>query len=268
MNRTLGLVLCLLLLAGNAVAQEPQSGQMPARGEQPVARGEAAAQASSSAEGKGGSATLQSGAAIQAELRKTLDARKAKVGDKVEARAVKDVKSDGQVVLPRGAKLLGRVTEAQARGQGQAESRLGLLFDRAVLKDGREMPLQLAIESVAAAQAVASGFDMSQPSPRPAGGGGSPASGGGLLGGVGSTVGATTATVTDVAGGVGATATSAVGATTGAALGAEGGSVVGLPGLRLESGVSSQSSGSLSSREGNVRLESGTQLNLRVAGQP
>src|SRR5258708_4024431 len=47
---------------------------------------------------------------IAAELSKSLDARKNKVGDKVEAISTMDLLFHGQIVLPRDTKILGHVT--------------------------------------------------------------------------------------------------------------------------------------------------------------
>src|SRR6185503_7779945 len=58
---------------------------------------------------------MQSGSAVQAELTKPVDARKCKRGDEVAARTTQDVKSDGRTVLPKGSKLVGHVTDVQAR---------------------------------------------------------------------------------------------------------------------------------------------------------
>src|SRR5262249_574636 len=68
-----------------------------------------------------------------------VDAKKAKTGDPVEAKLMEDVKSDGIVVVHKGSKLVGHVTEAEAGTKEDPESRLGVLFDKAVLKDGKEI---------------------------------------------------------------------------------------------------------------------------------
>ena len=82
------------------------------------------------ANGANASSSLSSGTNLQAELTKSLDAKKAKVGDEVTAKVTQDVKSNGQVVVRKGSKLIGHVTEAKARSQGDQESRLGIAFDR------------------------------------------------------------------------------------------------------------------------------------------
>src|SRR5258706_16221783 len=114
---------------------------------------EAASQANASA-GKHGNAQaasasrLQSGSTVQAELSKPVDCRKNKPGDEVIAKTTQDVKSDGKVVLPKGSKIVGKVTQAQARAKGQDESQLGIAFDHAILKDGSQMPVSSEIQAV------------------------------------------------------------------------------------------------------------------------
>src|SRR5260221_1095182 len=121
---------------------------------------EAASQANAS--GKHGSARaasasqLQSGSTVQAELTKPVDVRKNKPGDEVIAKTTEDVKSDGKVVLPKGSRIVGKVTQAQARGKGQDESQLGIAFDHAILKDGSQMPVSFAIQAVASSESAAS----------------------------------------------------------------------------------------------------------------
>ncbi|HEY2914956.1 MAG TPA: hypothetical protein VGK21_16440 [Candidatus Angelobacter sp.] len=86
-------------------------------------------------------ARLQTGSILYAELTKTIDAKKAKVGDPVSAVLTADVLAHGKVVVRHDAKLLGHVTEVQIYTKEAPESRLGIVFDKAVAK-GREMPFQ------------------------------------------------------------------------------------------------------------------------------
>jgi len=80
-------------------------------------------------------ASLASGTAINATLNGSVDARKNKPGDTVTARTAEAVKSDGKVVLPKGTKLIGHVTQAKARAKGESESALGIVFDKAKKSD-------------------------------------------------------------------------------------------------------------------------------------
>src|SRR2546429_5284787 len=80
------------------------------------------------------------------------DLKKCKPGDAVNARTTEAIKSEGKMVIPKGSKLVGHVTEASARGNGETESALGIVFDKAILKNGQEIPLNVAIQALASAQ--------------------------------------------------------------------------------------------------------------------
>jgi hypothetical protein len=124
--------------------------------------------------------TFVTGTIINAELTGSLDSKKLKAGDAVNARTVTDLKTnDGRTVLPKGTKIIGHVTQASARGAGQPESSLGLVFDKAILKSGQEIPLNAAVQAVGAPPS--SPFDTNQ---TPAGdpGGSRPAPGSGVQG--------------------------------------------------------------------------------------
>jgi hypothetical protein len=142
--------------------------------------------------------TFIAGTLINTELTGSLDSKKVKPGDAVNARTVTDLKTnDGRTVLPKDTKIVGHVTQASARGAGQPESSLGLVFDKAVLKSGQEIPLNAAVQAVGAppasyfdnqAPAAAEPLGGSRPAP-PAGGvqSGSTASRGGSINGASST---------------------------------------------------------------------------------
>ena len=271
-----------------AQAGAQQSAQVQADKKSVNASGKTSADASAQA-GKT-NAQLESGSTFEAALTKPLDCKKNKKGDPVEARANKDVKSNGEVVIPKGSKLLGHVTEAKARGKGESESQLGIVFDKAVTKDGREIPLNVAIQAVAASEAAVVMAQQGAAEPMMAQGGAAQRSGasagsagGGLVGGVTSTAGAAVGDVAGATGTVGSTANAALGGTGSAAGNAAGltgalssnsSGVLGLQGINMvsetASGVTATTSGPsqsclLSSTTQNVRLESGTRFLLRVA---
>jgi len=179
------------------------------------------------------------------------------------------------VVLHRGSKLVGHVTEAQARGKGESESRLGIAFDRAIVHGGQEVSLGAVVQALAPpANIAASGLanESGDAGLGPAGGGRSAGTGGGVLGGAGRPVGSV--------GSVGNTAGSVAGSATGAASGTVNGvggvagrgalsstsqGVAGLQGLTLSSATAGSAQGSvISSTTQNVKLDSGTQMLLRV----
>jgi len=101
------------------------------------------------------SVDISSGTKIDATLATSLDAKKNKPGDRVEARAAQDVKQDGKVLLKKGTRLVGHVTEAQARTKEQTQSQLGIVFDQAVMANGQEIPLNATIEALAATRSSA-----------------------------------------------------------------------------------------------------------------
>ncbi|MGZ7084399.1 MAG: TrbI/VirB10 family protein [Candidatus Angelobacter sp.] len=132
---------------GAANAKTSQSNEK--KGAEKAPAGSAAAGSNSSAGLNGASGALSSGTTLQAELTKSIDAKKAKSGDEVTARLTQDVKADGKVVMHKGSRLFGHVTEAQARSKENGESRLGVVFDKAVLKDGQEMAFSGVIQALA-----------------------------------------------------------------------------------------------------------------------
>lgn len=100
-------------------------------------------------------AQLQSGTTVRVTLQQPLDVRKNKVGDQVIVKAAEKVKSDGRDILPKGAKIIGHVTAVKARSKEEPNSALGIIFDRALLKDGDEIPLHVFIQAVAPGQDTA-----------------------------------------------------------------------------------------------------------------
>src|SRR5882672_10587715 len=126
---------------------------------QTAAKTDANASQEAAASGKNGEVSaanqLAAGSTVQAELTKPVDVRKNKPGDEVVAKTTQDVKSDGHVVLPKGSKIVGRVTQTQARAKGQEESQLGMAFDRAIMKDGTLMPVAFTIQAIGRSESEA-----------------------------------------------------------------------------------------------------------------
>lgn len=82
------------------------------------------------------------GTVIVAELNRALDANKLKVNDRVECGLIQDLLYKGKVVIPKDARVVGHVTEVVASTKEQPKSRLGLVFDKILLKDKKELPFQ------------------------------------------------------------------------------------------------------------------------------
>jgi len=88
------------------------------------------------------------GSYMLVELDKTLKAKKLKVGDKVKAEVSQDVISHGKVIIPVETKLVGHVTEVSVRDSAHPESRLGIVFDRILLKHYHDIDFQAVVQAV------------------------------------------------------------------------------------------------------------------------
>ena len=75
-------------------------------------------------------ANVRAGTKIAAQLESAVDVRTAKPGQEVTARVTKDVKQDGQVVIHKGDRLVGRVTSVEVSDKANAGSRMSVDFDR------------------------------------------------------------------------------------------------------------------------------------------
>jgi len=86
---------------------------------------------------------------IHAVLEKIVHPKKVKVGDEVVARMTEPTKLTDGTELPKGTKVIGKVTEVKMKADKESPSKLGLMFDKAQLKDGKEIPVTMALVSVA-----------------------------------------------------------------------------------------------------------------------
>jgi len=284
-----GTLFCLSAAAQpqtGAQAGAQGSGQASVQAGQAQASGNASAASAASAQNGQANASLASGTAFNAALSSPIDSKKCKPGDPVNAHTTEAAKSEGKAVIPKGSKLVGHVTQASARAKGESESSLGIVFDKAILKNGQEIPLNnVTIQAIASAEsgASAAGADMDAMGGMGASAAGSgTASGRGALGGVTSTAGGAVGAVTNtaanaggVAGGTLNSAANAGGSIAGASKGAVGGlnaagqltsnsqGVFGLNGLNLNAAGSNATQGSVITSAGkNVHLDSGTRMLL------
>ncbi len=81
------------------------------------------------------------------ELSKSLDSKKLKDGDVVEAKLVSDVHASDNVTFPRGTKVIGHVTQSKARSKGDPESSLAISFDQ-ISRSGGDTPIKSVIQAV------------------------------------------------------------------------------------------------------------------------
>jgi hypothetical protein len=283
------------IMAGMLFVLRAGAGPMPpeqSAGTQTGAQASASASAGSSGSAQAGQANagVASGTSMNAVLSSSVDSKKAKAGDAVTARTTEAVKADGQTVIPKGTKLVGHVTRASSRAKGESESTLGVVFDKAILKNGQEVPVNASIQALAAAQtsAAIAGSDIDTVGSAGGSAAGSGTAGGrGALGGVTSTAGGAVGSVTNTAANVGSTAGATAGGAVnsassiaGSSKGAIGGvnaagqltsnsqGVFGLNGLNISSAASNDMQGSLITSTGkNVHLDSGTRMLLVTQGE-
>ncbi len=175
----------------------------------------AAAQTSAGA-GEYGSAAAQAGqasasaaqaSAVSAELTKKIDSKDARVGDQVLAKTTTEAKFADGTKIPKGSRLVGHVTDVEAKSKQNHDGHVAFCFDRAVLKDGHELPLNAMVRSIAApAPSTPPGMDQDM---MMAGGAGVPSANAGMGGGgglAGNGPGGAARGATSVAGGAAANA--------------------------------------------------------------
>lgn len=246
-----GALFCGLCVAQDTATQQnsaPQSQQTPAN--------------SAGSQAPGQPRRIAAGSVIPVQLSKTVDAKKAKVGDEVDAKVTQDMKAvNGQVLVAKDTKVIGHVTEAQPRTKEQKESEVGIAFDKAEMKDGR-VALPMSIQAVIAPQ---------NPNDNSAAGG----AGGAAPSGAAPSTSSPSAGNSGRSGMSGQTQQSpsypADQQTSGASAGgarppitANTQGIVGIPNYELSTAGDQTHGSVVRSDKGNVKLESGTLLLLRV----
>jgi len=223
----------------------------------------------------GGSSALllPDGTTLNAELGAALDSKKARAGDAVVAHITEPVKADGKIVIPKGAKLMGHVTQSSAKAKGDSESALAIQFDKAILKDGEEIVLSVRIQAIAAEPRSSA---LGSPDLNPVAGTGSAAAAGSPMRTTRAPVVGDTRTTEAANNGANNTAANAGGSVNAAdgssgnagglnatgQLSANSRGVIGIDGVRLASDAATD--GSLITSAGkSVHLDSGTRLLLQ-----
>ncbi|MGB8888789.1 MAG: hypothetical protein WCC87_18820 [Candidatus Korobacteraceae bacterium] len=87
-------------------------------------------------------------AVIPVFLDKSVDSRKLKSGEEIDGQVAVNVQLKDGTVIPRGAKVVGHVTEAKARSKGDAESALGIVFDKIDLPGGNDLAITSVVQAV------------------------------------------------------------------------------------------------------------------------
>ncbi|MFN2530788.1 MAG: hypothetical protein ABR555_05795 [Pyrinomonadaceae bacterium] len=241
--KTVVMVICLLTAGG-----------LTARAQTTVTQAGANGETGNSASAAGRTIKIASETRIAAQLQNTLDANKARVGDQVILKTMSTIKSEGQVVVNKGARLVGHITDVTQKSKTNAISHLTILFDR--LETGLStVAITATIASVAQAQNQVAIDDQSvftSTDSSVSGRAGRSSGNGGLVGGVTNTVG----------GAVGG-ATSTLGETVGATTPTPN-LTKGLGHIRISDSINTSAEGGsvLSLTGKNLHLEKGTRFNL------
>ena len=216
------------------------------------------------------------GTEIVAELNQSVDAKKAKLGDLVKATVTQDVLAHGRIAIRRGSKLVGHVTQTKPRGKDGEESRLGVVFDKAILKRGQEIDFAAAVRALAPAVRISS-VDRPDPMMPPATGGmgqstAQPISGGMAPSGRGSIGGSSvstnsSSTIQNQSARAAELASASPGGAAAPQSGLMGGGsrgVFGMPGVHLSPEPAGGNGSVISSTTHNVKLDSGTQMVIQI----
>lgn len=83
-----------------------------------------------------------SGTIITVDLPRTLDAKKLKQGEEIQARVTADLIYAGKIIVPREAKVIGKVEDLKLAAKDDPETRLLLAFEKIVIRDGREFQFE------------------------------------------------------------------------------------------------------------------------------
>lgn len=291
---------------GTHVNQSGEAGASASR-DNTQAGGEAAGALSThsrrgSADAHGSAAGYAQMRPVKGELQSRLDSKSARVGEPVVLRTTEKTKTADGVVIPKGTRLVGHITEVQAHAKGHQQSSLGLAFDRAELKNGQSFAIRSVIESIgpSAAQLEAQSMQNEDAFAGPAGGGmagggaigggaGVGRTGGGLVGGGAGVVGGATSSVGGVGSGIASNAGGALNAGGSAidasgnlagnaaanvgrgvngsagAVGSLGAHATAIPGVMLNSNAAADASGVFTAAKQNIHFDSGTQMVLGIA---
>jgi len=203
---------------------------------------------------------IADGSIFHVVLAKNVDAKKNKVGDEVTTTIVEDLRSNGQIVVPKNSVVVGHITQIQAHSKEHPQSQVAVAFDRLVIKDGAEIPLSASIQAIATAETAptndseqsGTGYGEMGGTGAGSGGRGSP-SGGGARGSVAGPAGAANSI-----GSIGDKSNGSRG------LSAASQGVIGIKGLSLSTEGETSQDSVISSDHQNVHLEHGTQFVLRV----
>jgi hypothetical protein len=86
---------------------------------------------------------------IPASLTSSVDSKKKKPGEEVVVKTAGNVRLADGTMISRGAKIVGHVTEAKARSGSDAQSSLGIVFDKIDMSGGKTLAITGVIQAFA-----------------------------------------------------------------------------------------------------------------------
>lgn len=153
MNRCSTVLVVLAFLASLCLAPKLSATQTPASVQtaiSPAGSPTSQVAANQPPAPSGDMAPLLKGTTLVAEFSHGLNAGKLKPGDKVKAVLTQDLLLKGKIVAPNDSKLIGHVTQVKKSTEADLESRLGVVFDKVILKHHKEFPLQAGVQALLA----------------------------------------------------------------------------------------------------------------------
>jgi hypothetical protein len=246
--------LCQICAAQNTVPAQPNSAATPSQ-QSPTAQ--PAAQPNT--EQRPGPRRIASGSVIPVELTKTIDAKKLKSGDPIEAKVTQDMKSqNGEMILPKDTKVTGHITEAQPHSKEQKESQVGIAFDHALVRNGGDLQMPMSIQAIIAPPSMnANSGENAGPTNAPSGG----ISPGGRAPGM---AGSSPQNPSQSASGNMPADNAPSNNNPRPQINGDTRGVIGFSNLQLSSAPNAAQGSIVTSEKGNVKLESGTLMLLRV----
>lgn len=86
---------------------------------------------------------------VTGELEKKIDTKDAKPGDPVIVKTTMQATTADGIVIPKGSRIVGHVTDVQPHSKTSPNARLTIQFDQAEIKGGQTLPIRTVMESVA-----------------------------------------------------------------------------------------------------------------------
>jgi hypothetical protein len=116
----------------------------------PTSTSDAPTQLDTPAKASASAASLPNGTGIVGTLSTNLDTKHSRVGDRVEVEVTEDVKPADRILLRKGSRITGQITQVNTFSKGTDNAQLEIVFDNLAPKGGEPISTYLAICALAA----------------------------------------------------------------------------------------------------------------------